>query len=448
MKFTAILFLAISILLGACAKKPGPAPAPPAPAAADIADIREFPQNLEVFAKEVGPAKRLFTEYEQKRLYNAFINTYFGPWEMSRTSISRREASSLSGSRGYKYNGEPWTQAEWQALLANARLSGFPSRSASAITLRQTDLRELPTHEGRFTKPTPKPELDPFDYLQYSSLPPGTPLLIAHTSQDGNWHYVECPVAGGWVDARDVALAEPAFKALWRERGYAALVRDNVVLPGTGVNGADSKAGIGTLLPLVRQDKAGLRVLVPIRERNGQAGAAEIDLASAEAAPMPVPFTVGKVAAVGNAMMGQRYGWGGMLGLRDCSSMLRDLFTPFGLWLPRNSAAQARRGSVIRLEGMTASEKANTIMRDGTPFLSLVGLPGHITLYVGNWKNRPALFHNAWGLRIIKDGDDNERHVLGRAVVTSITPGMELENLYRPRTFTDRIRTLTRPGTR
>ena len=33
--------------------------------------------------------------------------------------------------------------------------------------------------------------------------------------------------------------------------------------------------------------------------------------------------------------------------------------------------------------------------------------------------------------------------LLEKAVVTSITPGMEIRNLYRPVTFVDRLRSLT-----
>lgn len=448
MKIQTLALFLVFLMLGACAKKP-PQPAAPAPSALTIADVREFPQDLEVYAREVGAGKRLISDAGQSALYSSFLNIYFGPWTMSRTSIPRRDVASVSKSaRGYKYGGKPWSPAEWQAILSNMRISSFPSTSHAAITVRQTDLREVPTHEARFTKPTPKPELDPFDYLQYSSLAPGTPLLIAHTSQDGKWHYVECPIAGGWVDAADIALVDSAFKSLWRTGSHAALIRDNVTLPGAGPNGKDAMAGIGTILPLVSHSRSGLQALIPVKEKNGYAGSAEITLASADAAIMPYPLTPANVARVGNAMMGQAYGWGGMLGLRDCSAMIRDLFAPFGLWLPRNSAAQAKRGNVIRLDGMSSADKAATILRDGKPFLSLVGMPGHITLYVGPWKNRPAIFHNAWGLRIVKDGSDDERFVIGKAVVTSITPGMELENLYRPKTFVDRIRTLTRLGSR
>lgn len=67
-------------------------------------------------------------------------------------------------------------------------------------------------------------------------------------------------------------------------------------------------------------------------------------------------------------MMGQHYGWGGMFGLRDCSAMTRDLLAPFGIWLPRNSVAQARTGSVLPLEGMSTAEKKPPYCVTASPF--------------------------------------------------------------------------------
>lgn len=447
--FRAVRFLTLLVCLcmgAACAKK-APLPARPPQPDAEIADLREFPQNLEIYAREYGPAKRLLPEGQQEALNAAFDDIWFGPWQMKRPSIPRRDVIGVFGrARGYKTDQSPWTTEEWESIRANANTGAFPSRAAKGIVLRGTDLREIPTHEGRFAKPTPDPKADPFDYFQYSRLPLGMPVLIAHTSRDGRWHYIECPVAGGWVDARDVAPVSDEFAAMWRTGRYAALVKDDVTLPGTGANGGDSKGGLGVILPAAASSPAGaINVLLPVAEKRG-IGIAETTLPQGAAMLKPLPLTVANVAHLGNQMMGQKYGWGGMYGLRDCSAMIRDLFAPFGLWLPRNSAAQARRGKVIRLDGMTAAEKANTILSDGVPFLSLTGLPGHIALYVGRWHNKPAIFHNAWGVRVVKDGNDDERHIIGKAVVTSIMPGMELPNLYRPKTFVDRIRSLNTPG--
>lgn len=443
-----LLFVVLLLfcVLCACAKK-APVQQPRVQATGEtLADLRDFPQNLTVFAKAAGGNKLLLGNDVQAAKYQRFISIYFGPWHMRKNSINRREMAEpfVRRARGYKNNSVPWNQEEWDAMRTRANPGAFPSRAAPAITLRATDLREMPTHEPRFSKPTPDPNADPFDYNQYSLLPPGTPIFITHTTLDGTWHYVECPIAGGWVDATDVALADEEFRRLWQQSGnYAAFVKDGVNLPGVGIKGSDGKGGIGTVLPLVAGRNGKLTVLVPIRGKNGHADSAEITLAAGMAVQMPMPMTAANVAAVGNEMMGQHYGWGGMLGLRDCSAMLRDLFTPFGIWLARNSGAQAKSGNVVSLSGMSQAEKERTILQKGLPFLSLVGMRGHITLYVGEWRKRPAIFHNAWGVRVIRDDNDDERFVIGKAVVTSIAPGMELENLYRPVTFVDRIRTLT-----
>lgn len=443
-----LIFFILAILLPGCAKKPPQPSVPPARQEQSIRDLRDFPQNLEVYARRAGQDRRLLGAQRQEEMSQAFLNIFFGPWQMRKSSIRKGEvAGSFSHARGYKDVSRVWTQAEWDDMRSNANLASYPNRNTAAITLRDTDLRELPTHTPRFTEPTPNVKDNPFDYFQYALLPIGTPLLVVHSSLDGRWHYVECPVAGGWVDATDIAFVDEEFKSLWRHGQYAALVREKVNLPGTGARGGDSKAGIGAILPAARGWlNSSPKVLVPVKGNNGLADSAEVDLPASAAAILPLPLTPGNVARIGNQLMGQPYGWGGMLGLRDCSAMTRDIMTPFGIWLPRNSAAQARRGSVLSLAGMSASEKEAAILRSGVPFLSLVGMKGHITLYVGEWNGKPAIFHNAWGLRVIRDGNDDERHVIGRAVVTSITPGMELENLYRPVTFVDRIRSLSTPA--
>ena len=413
-------------------------------------DLRDFPQNLEVYARAAGSDRRIVDADTQAALNARFDRIFFGPWDMTKTSIRKRDvAVFFRKARGFRRDGTRWSQEEWDAMARNAHLAAWPSRAAQAITVRATDLRELPTHEPRFSKPTPDPRADPFDYFQYSLLPAGTPLLIAHTSLDGRWHYVECPVAGGWVDAADVAPVDAGFKSLWRNGAYAALLRDKVRLPGAPeTSGAlAGEAGIGAIFPLARvRADGGCDILVPFRGADGMAASAEVPLAPGVAAPKPLPLTPGNVAMVGNVMMGQPYGWGGMFGERDCSALTRDLFTPFGIWLPRNSVAQARRGAVVPLEGLSAQEKEARVLADGVPFLSLVGMRGHITLYVGAYKGRPAIFHNVWGVRVVEDGNDDARCVIGRAVVTSLTPGRELNNLYLPVTFVDRLRTLTTPA--
>jgi len=140
-------------------------------------------------------------------------------------------------------------------------------------------------------------------------------------------------------------------------------------------------------------------------------------------------------------MMGQPYGWGGLYEWRDCSSTARDVFAPFGIWLPRNSAAQGRSGSsFIPLEGLDGAEKERLIGASGVPFMSLLWMRGHIMLYLGQYRNESVVFHNIWGLRIVEEGNDNARHVLGRAVASSLRLGRELPALQDGAALLDRLK--------
>lgn len=137
-------------------------------------------------------------------------------------------------------------------------------------------------------------------------------------------------------------------------------------------------------------------------------------------------------------MMGQPYGWGGYLFNRDCSLAMRDLFVPFGVWLPRNSSAQAKAWQFISFVKASPSGKESIIKDEGVPFATLLWLRGHITLYIGEYKGEPVMFHNVWGVRT-NDGNGEGRHIIGRAVVTSLQPGAELPNVRRENLILSRL---------
>ncbi|MBR4423232.1 MAG: C40 family peptidase, partial [Mailhella sp.] len=167
-------------------------------------------------------------------------------------------------------------------------------------------------------------------------------------------------------------------------------------------------------------------VLVPVRGRGGMAEAVPARLpAGALTCPLPMELTAQNIAAIGNRMMGQKYGWGGLYGQRDCSATMRDLFAPFGVWLPRNSAAQARSGGYLALHGASAAERQNEIVRLGVPFRTLICIKGHVGLYVGSYRGEPVFYHESWGVRRQMPDGRAGRLIIGRTVITSTSPGSE-----------------------
>ena len=75
-------------------------------------------------------------------------------------------------------------------------------------------------------------------------------------------------------------------------------------------------------------------------------------------------------------------------------SLEHDLFVPFGLYLPRNSASQAAYGGSIPLVDLPNDQKESVILDQGVPFASLIWMQGHILVYVGRYQGHPVVFHD------------------------------------------------------
>ena len=410
-----------------------------------IADLRKLPQDLLVYARENNPDRPLMSAAEQARQNARFDSLFFGPWEAVRSSVPASEAFAIFGgqhkrgkARGWAENLQPWTQENWDRLMANAAREAYPSRFDKAITVRPTVLREAPTDKPRFGNPSEAGEGYPFDMFLYSTLPVGMPLLVVHASADGAWVFVETALVSGWVPTADTAVTDASFRSQYRNGRYAVVVRDDVpLLDGAGRYVATGN--LGTMLPVASSSGSALTLMVPVRDPQGRAVTVPVRVSSIDAVRKPLPMTAKAVAELGNRMMGQPYGWGGFLFNRDCSLAMRDLFIPFGVWLPRNSAAQAKAWRYVGFVKSSPAGKESLIKDEGVPFATLLWLRGHITLYVGTYKGQPVMFHNMWGIRTDEGGREG-RHVIGRAVVTSLQPGAELPNVRSENLILSRLR--------
>ena len=149
---------------------------------------------------------------------------------------------------------------------------------------------------------------------------------------------------------------------------------------------------------------------------------------------MPLAFTEWNAMKVLEELQGELYGWGGLVQNRDCSAAVRDFFIPFGLWLPRNSRYQAQTGRVLEVGDLAPGEKAALLLEEGKPFRTLVGMPGHIMLYVGVHGETPVVFHNTWGIKTLENGREG-RYIIGRALFTSLEAGKDLPHRYPGKTL-------------
>ena len=410
------------------------------------ADVKHLPQDLNAYAAKAGGASALLSGAEQAEQSIKAKHWFFYPWHVTTPSASKSNAfwaaTRMKPTNAFTTNYAPFSESEWQNLIRNSNQAAYPAMLAKAITVCNTSLRGMPTQQPFFRNPSIPGEGFPFDYLQHTALWVGTPLVITHVSVDGRWYLAETRMAHGWIPAEDIAMVDEGFVQTWEAAPLVAITKDKVLLHTEGWFGATHagkqgvQAHIGTLLP----DAGNGVVLYPTRDRSAQVGIGRVALTPQVAQPYPLPLTPNSIAAVGNGMMGQAYGWGGLQENRDCSSMTRDLMLPFGIWLPRNSSQQGAWGSPVVLSGFSLDEKEATILASAKPFFSLIWLKGHIGLYLGAYNGKPVMFHNIWGIRTTESGSATEgRAVIGKAVVTTLRPGAELANVATPGSLLDRI---------
>lgn len=445
-------------LLSACAGKPRPEIPPDSGPA--LVETDETPQGPALLSEIVLAVPQraslavpvsdqpLMAPAEQVAMHNQALERYFAPWKQVRASLSAKDISwgvrGLGSKQGYAENLQPYPQDRWVHVVALQDLPTYPSLSAPAITVRNTSMRVLPSNR-------------PFFWIRNGPAKAFLRLFSEHRRVDGHacLHH-PCFIGPGLVLRRDCLCQRMGarrgrgpdgreFLRPIRIKGHGGPAQGRGLADRAGhVSGTDPYRGH---FPLHSRSGQGFMVKVPVRDATGRAKVALAELGYLQASRMPLPLTSRSVAELADAMSGQLYGWGGMFENRDCSSTMRDLFLPFGIWLPRNSSQQAKHGGEsLSLEGLDAAAKLHAIRTQGVPFASLIWLPGHIGLYLGTSdRGEPLMLHNLWGVRTALPEGGEGRAVVGRLVISTLRPGEERDDVRR-NDFLDKVRGLTLIG--
>ncbi|MDE7447987.1 MAG: SH3 domain-containing protein [Helicobacter sp.] len=416
-----------ALLVVGCA----PAPAPQAtqePALPHIA-LESVVQNLDY----------TLTKDAQERFAAAYRQKHFGIWGQKIRSDWSWAVQAARKNPGIGENLLP-NDAEWiESLLANADLESAPTWQA-AVVVADSALRLMPTHKPYFLPATIAGEGYPFDHWQNSAVFASTPVIVERTSTDGAWLLVHASFVSGWIESRNVAFVRKNDQERMRSLALFVPTTDDVALhsaSGLWLDGARvGKVFVG------QATKNGIVAQIPQRGTDGFVVWAKTK-PTQQLQSFPLDFTQQNVQTIAAQLLGEKYGWGGLLGNRDCSAMLRDFWGSFGLWLPRNSSAQAQvtQGEALELGDVAPHEKERLIIEKGRAWGSLLWLSGHIVLYVGEVEQRAIVFHNLWGLRVLEDAHES-RAVIGRSVLSDLWLGQELPNRVPDMLLIDRIATM------
>ena len=438
MQSTALSLAAILLLAGCTAKEPPvkeqstesaavaeqkaeTAVALPVPPAM-LNDLQRYPQDARFYAENIE-AKSVLLKAQK-----AFEAHWFAPWSYTKPPQRVEEVAwpfdSYRSDDAYGENLKPLPQEWFDAMHEEANFGAYGSVNRYAVSLHFSNLRNFPTHKPLFKNPSEAGEGFPFDYLQNSGVHANEPLYVSHYSKSGAWVYVFSAYATGWLPSHAIAYIAPEHARQWQGAKQLFITKEQTPI-------RDAKGNflffgrIGMMLPLIAEDEETYHVLaVTTGPKNGP-WYEEARIEKSAASDEPLLLNYENLPSLANEMLSSHYGWGGLYEERDCSSTLRDLFAPFGIWLPRNSYQQSRVGRVISFEGLSDAQKLERIKSDGVPFETLLYRKGHIVLYLGTYHGQVVILHNMWGVKT-KNGEENGRKIVGRTVISTLDIGAEL----------------------
>ena len=404
-----------------------------------IRDVREFPQDHFVYLAADNPVRPLAEYAWQEERERVYLQNFFLPWrqETPRFTVAEVEAAwrkiMVASGKGSPYGRK--CRRRLRRAVSNAGLDNYPNASWKGITVAAIDLRHLPLSPSSVVGGSGRPETGKgifLDRLQVSAVAPGTPVHVSHISRDRAWVLVETGFAVGWTQSKGLAAVFADFINLWERGPQVAIIRDKI--PFYDAAGVFLyRVPLGSSFPLAEAAGETLEIRVPVRDRGGNAQVRRVVLEKGTAALRPLPLTTGNLARLANELLGDPYGWGGRNDRRDCSSLIRDLYSPFGIWLPRHSADQAREGGrYVDLSGLANGEKKQAIMAQGVPYLTLLWLKGHIMIYIGFRNGEPLVFHNFLTIKTMNDAGRVGKKIVGRASITTLYPGREFQGAADP----------------
>lgn len=369
--------------------------------------------KLQTLSQKVGD-----NAFNQKKEVEKFFRIYFKPWNEKKFPYTKKEAMwgfAYAKKGVYLENYLPAPKGWFKRIKQNANFESFGTLLKPAITLKNASARVLPTNSPLFYKPTKPGEGFPFDYNQNTLLYINTPILVSHLSRDRAWAYVHSSNADGWVDSSAIAFVDDKFIKEFQTEDYFVAVKEKFPLYTPKFR---EYVKIGSIFP---KDKKGFIVSL----NNGSIK--HININTTYIQKMPILFNDKNRLKISHELLGEPYGWGGLLENRDCSAFTRDFFAPFGKFLPRNSKAQSKVGEYFDISKLTNREKKEYIIKHAKPFSTLIYMRGHVMIYVGFYKNTPLIMHNMWSVKLWDKNKNQFRHFMGKTRISTLEVGRNME---------------------
>ncbi len=389
--------------------------------------------------------KPLLSSSMQKRHLEQFHKKYLSPWDKIHVTHIIEETPSnniktieeeylrfFSNNKksdefiGYGENYKPYSKKWIKKIRENMQLGQLKNihfdAKQRAIAINNTYARVLPTEDVHFYSHKIAGQGYPFDNLQMSAVWAGTPLYVIAETKDHAWALVLTPDYVAWVKSSAIARTSDHFIMMWvhqTRRQLAAIIRSETALLDDEKHYLFS-GYVGMVFPATEQNDH-LRLTIPVADNHRKAIIKYITISKKDAHLLPLSPTPRHFATLFTTLINRPYGWGNMYFYNDCSSELKNLYVPFGIWLSRHSSEQVLENKMVDLSHLSPKKRLDYLMKHGRKLVTIVYINGHVFMYLGNYKNphtkKHALmamtYQNVWGL---KPSSSQKRAVIGQSV--------------------------------
>ncbi|MEA4862942.1 MAG: SH3 domain-containing protein [Victivallaceae bacterium] len=400
-----------------------------------IRDFEQFPTSVpglrpemlypEFWIARTGDPDRLLLTWEQVVEYNratvakapTLVDLRSYPDTVAGAEVKSKleELCKVPSGERYFLDGTKVAPADYKACIDNIGYGAIPEEIEVrwGLAARRDILRSFPTPTPVFNS-SRDPEVDVF---AETVLYPGEPVAVLHSSADGKWLLVQKYNYLAWAAADQIALGSRKEvldyagndKFLVVTGAKVRTVHDPVT-PAISEMEFDMGSRIPLAVkPVYEVDRMGtdycFTVLVPLRRADGTL---EIRPAliprSADVNLGYLPYTRANVIRQAFKFLGERYGWGDANNARDCSGFVLNVFSCFGLIVPRNGGEQERdsEGVLFDLLGKSSAERVAVLksLEAGDTISS----PTHIMIFLGSCDGELWMIHDHIGSSYIVDG--------------------------------------------
>jgi len=314
-------------------------------------------------------------------------------------TVKKRIRDCIRHMRKQKYgNMNAVEYADWQIddFEAEMALDDVPDRVEilDAIAVRTTRLRSVPT----FT-PDQVGVIDTgktrWDLWNVGIVKIGMAVKVLHSSKSGEYAFVLCEFAYGWVRTCDIAFSYKArIDEFVNAENFVVCTGDRV--PFFSDESCRFSSGwfrMGDRLPLVSPGDP-RRVLVPVRRTNGEFATETAWLAGdADVHVGWLPYTRRNVVETGLKLLDNQYDWTGAWFGRQHETTYRDIFRCFGFELPYHGGLFTffnRNDESVLMPDVGREEQYRTILSH-EPFITLQSCGGHAQLLLGEYNGVPIV---------------------------------------------------------